>query len=518
MSSVSSIVGSRINLVSNRRVRYEGILKDIDPEKQTVTLKSVVVHGTEGRASALNLPEIDRHDDIYEYVVFNKKDIYDLSVIETPEQVALHHLRTNSGFVYGYPYSYPPYSGYYPPQPPYNPYIHPPPPGAPIYPHYPPHPPPSEAPSTAPNNMVYPHPSGAFYAPYPPYPSLSEAPSTVPNNMVYPHPSGALYGSYPPHPPPSEAPSIASGSAFYPPPLEASSAAPGSAFYPPPLEASSTTSASTLYSFPPTAPSSVPYNAPPGLPTVTTLYGTYHKDRVQISTDDVGKKLKDEKVVVSPTQQKKVHPGVTPKPTQNAIKQPKIPQPTSGSQDGLKVAVPLAQQKEPQTETIPKPSTFLSHAPLKQTVRGEEKPSQHVIKQPKTRKPVSTSQNGLNANSPLKTSQIPPDLSDQYDIQAANMKLMKQIQSLTSQMKELDTAKEKKEKGFFDHFSTERAGVRSDHFNRMTFGVPPERRGSAGRGGYGVASSRDKQIVSSRVPPFLHQPRKEATTIPKSTL
>jgi hypothetical protein len=121
----TSVFGSRINLISHRRVRYEGILSAIDAEKQTVTLHNVRLHGTEGRAALLNLPEIQGSEDVYEYIIFNRQDIYSLSVIESPPPEQPRFPPT--GYGYGYSYPFPPYGGgYYPPQQSFGPYMYPP--------------------------------------------------------------------------------------------------------------------------------------------------------------------------------------------------------------------------------------------------------------------------------------------------------------------------------------------------------------------------------------------------------
>ena len=121
----TSVFGSRINLISHRRVRYEGILSAIDAEKQTVTLHNVRLHGTEGRAALLNLPEIQGTDDIYEYIIFNRQDIYNLSVIESPPPPEQPRF-PSAGYGYGYSYPFPSYGGYYPPQQSFAPYMYPP--------------------------------------------------------------------------------------------------------------------------------------------------------------------------------------------------------------------------------------------------------------------------------------------------------------------------------------------------------------------------------------------------------
>ena len=49
-----SILGSKISLITNALVRYEGILSEVDPIKKSMTLISVRSFGTEGRRNGVN--------------------------------------------------------------------------------------------------------------------------------------------------------------------------------------------------------------------------------------------------------------------------------------------------------------------------------------------------------------------------------------------------------------------------------------------------------------------------------
>ena len=73
--------GTRLSLISNSGMRYEGILGSIDPHQSTLTVKNVQIFGTEGRAanSAMEVPAFDQ---IYEYIIFRSQDIKDLTVLE----------------------------------------------------------------------------------------------------------------------------------------------------------------------------------------------------------------------------------------------------------------------------------------------------------------------------------------------------------------------------------------------------------------------------------------------------
>lgn len=45
----NNILGSKISLITNAQVRYEGILSEVDPTKKSMTLINVKSHGTENR-------------------------------------------------------------------------------------------------------------------------------------------------------------------------------------------------------------------------------------------------------------------------------------------------------------------------------------------------------------------------------------------------------------------------------------------------------------------------------------
>eukprot|EP01053_Blabericola_migrator_P007299 Blabericola_migrator_1__7298@NODE_3710_length_1562_cov_792_458863_g676_i1_p1_GENE_NODE_3710_length_1562_cov_792_458863_g676_i1NODE_3710_length_1562_cov_792_458863_g676_i1_p1_ORF_typecomplete_len406_score41_67LSM14/PF12701_7/1_4e27FDF/PF09532_10/4_5e12Mfp3/PF04202_13/0_021Mfp3/PF04202_13/1_8e04Mfp3/PF04202_13/3_2e03Mfp3/PF04202_13/1_8e04SMATX/PF14438_6/0_069_NODE_3710_length_1562_cov_792_458863_g676_i11421218 len=81
-SSASAIpyIGSKISLVTNSELRYEGTLININTVNSTVTLRDVRMSGTEGRKApggyVMPSPEV------YDFIIFNGKDIKDLTVSE----------------------------------------------------------------------------------------------------------------------------------------------------------------------------------------------------------------------------------------------------------------------------------------------------------------------------------------------------------------------------------------------------------------------------------------------------
>jgi hypothetical protein len=72
-------IGSKISLVSNAEIRYEGILYTINSQESTIALQSVRCKGTEGR----KLPEIPPSNEIYDFIIFRGQDIKDLIVLES---------------------------------------------------------------------------------------------------------------------------------------------------------------------------------------------------------------------------------------------------------------------------------------------------------------------------------------------------------------------------------------------------------------------------------------------------
>lgn len=77
-ASTIPYIGSKISLISNSEIRYEGILYTINTQESTIALQSVRSFGTEGR----KLPEIPPSSEIYDFIIFRGQDIKDLTVLE----------------------------------------------------------------------------------------------------------------------------------------------------------------------------------------------------------------------------------------------------------------------------------------------------------------------------------------------------------------------------------------------------------------------------------------------------
>lgn len=78
-ASTIPYIGSKISLVSNAEIRYEGILYTINTQESTIALQSVRSFGTEGR----KLPEVPPSSEIYDFIIFRGQDIKDLTVLES---------------------------------------------------------------------------------------------------------------------------------------------------------------------------------------------------------------------------------------------------------------------------------------------------------------------------------------------------------------------------------------------------------------------------------------------------
>ncbi|SCM08978.1 trailer hitch homolog, putative [Plasmodium chabaudi adami] len=85
MSSVSTLpyIGSKISLISNSEIRYEGILYTINTHESTVALQNVRSYGTEGRRQ----PDIPASNEVYDFIIFRGKDIKDVTVSEAPKTI-----------------------------------------------------------------------------------------------------------------------------------------------------------------------------------------------------------------------------------------------------------------------------------------------------------------------------------------------------------------------------------------------------------------------------------------------
>ncbi|KAK6456030.1 multicopy suppressor of clathrin deficiency [Scheffersomyces xylosifermentans] len=83
---MSQYIGKTISLISNKGLRYVGLLDNINADDATVALKSVRLFGTEGRMAQAGTPQLEvlPGSDVYDYVVFRGSDVKDLSVLDTP--------------------------------------------------------------------------------------------------------------------------------------------------------------------------------------------------------------------------------------------------------------------------------------------------------------------------------------------------------------------------------------------------------------------------------------------------
>jgi len=73
-------IGSKISLISNAEIRYEGTLYTINTEESTIALQHVRSFGTEGRRH----PEVPKSNETYHFIIFRGKDIKELNVLSSP--------------------------------------------------------------------------------------------------------------------------------------------------------------------------------------------------------------------------------------------------------------------------------------------------------------------------------------------------------------------------------------------------------------------------------------------------
>merc|ERR1712137_1137085 len=78
----AQLIGSRISLISQNDVRYEGFLYSLDPEKREVVLQNVRCFGTEDRKEGEG--KVEPVEEPYSFIYFQESQIKDLSVIENP--------------------------------------------------------------------------------------------------------------------------------------------------------------------------------------------------------------------------------------------------------------------------------------------------------------------------------------------------------------------------------------------------------------------------------------------------
>jgi len=85
MSAGLPYIGSKISLISQSDVRYEGILYTIDTVANTVALAKVRSFGTEDRPTDRPMPP---REEEYEYIIFRATDLKDIRVLVPPNPQA----------------------------------------------------------------------------------------------------------------------------------------------------------------------------------------------------------------------------------------------------------------------------------------------------------------------------------------------------------------------------------------------------------------------------------------------
>ncbi|ODV97611.1 hypothetical protein PACTADRAFT_78077, partial [Pachysolen tannophilus NRRL Y-2460] len=80
---MAQYIGKTISLISNKGIRYVGILDNINGDEGTVSLTKVRSLGTEGRIGDYS-KEIHPRPDIYEFVLFKGSDVKDLNILDIP--------------------------------------------------------------------------------------------------------------------------------------------------------------------------------------------------------------------------------------------------------------------------------------------------------------------------------------------------------------------------------------------------------------------------------------------------
>ena len=83
----SSILGSKLQIITTAQVRYEGILTQVDPINKAMTLIMVKSYGSEGRRGGVN--EILPTDNDIAEVLFKVDHIKDFKIIEKPNTTLL---------------------------------------------------------------------------------------------------------------------------------------------------------------------------------------------------------------------------------------------------------------------------------------------------------------------------------------------------------------------------------------------------------------------------------------------
>lgn len=77
MDLLVSSTGREVEILTKTQVRYSGVLKSCEEDKETVTLAKAISHGTETRESPIRIPG---RPQIYEFIVFKVSKIEKIKV------------------------------------------------------------------------------------------------------------------------------------------------------------------------------------------------------------------------------------------------------------------------------------------------------------------------------------------------------------------------------------------------------------------------------------------------------
>jgi Scd6-like Sm domain len=77
MRHIRERIGEEIHVISKSEIRYSGVLKSLDTEKDSLVIGEVRSHGTEDRPSPIKVPGSAQ---VYEYIVFKKSNISRISL------------------------------------------------------------------------------------------------------------------------------------------------------------------------------------------------------------------------------------------------------------------------------------------------------------------------------------------------------------------------------------------------------------------------------------------------------
>ena len=82
MASSLQYLGSKISLITESEIRYEGILYTIDTKDSTCALSKVRSFGTEDRPT--DRPVAPR-DEVFEFIIFKGTDVKDIRICQPPK-------------------------------------------------------------------------------------------------------------------------------------------------------------------------------------------------------------------------------------------------------------------------------------------------------------------------------------------------------------------------------------------------------------------------------------------------